>query len=209
MSENNREYDGNENVENSEPDTGAEDSNKDGVVIKKQHIIFLVMIFIVLLIVTFLVGITLNCSGGEDTTKVNAQVSDTSFDIDPNAGSWNGSVPSDESSTASKGIAIPGYPSITIPANTQDVTVALLNPENNPCYFTFELVLTNAEDDDSDDETIYTSKLVPPGDAITSITLSRPLEAGEYDAVIKISTTSLETGGAMNGANVKTKLIVK
>ena len=209
MSENNREFEENEIVKNSESDKGVGDNKKDGVVLKKQHLVLIVLIIIALLVVTFLVGITLSSSGKDPSTKVNAQASDSSIDIDPNAGSWNGSVPSDESSTASKGIAIPGYPSITIPANTQDVSVALLNPENNPCYFTFELVLTNAKDDDSDDETIYTSKLVPPGEAITNITLSKPLEAGEYDAVIKISTTSLETGGAMNGANVKTTLIVK
>lgn len=46
-----------------------------------------------------------------------------------------------ESSGEAVGIKIPGYPSISLPANQQDVEVALLNPEGNPCYFTFELVL--------------------------------------------------------------------
>ena len=83
------------------------------------------------------------------------------------------------------------------------MNVALLNPEGNPCYFTFELVLKDT------DEVLYTSKLVPPGQAIYEITLSHPLAAGEYDAVIRISTTSLEDGSAMNGANVETVLIVQ
>ena len=100
-------------------------------------------------------------------------------------------------------IKLCSYPSITLPADTRDVSVALLNPESNPCYFTFELTLKDT------DEVLYTSKLVPPGQAIYEITLSRPLEEGKYDAVIRISTTSLEDGSAMNGANVETVLIVQ
>ena len=101
------------------------------------------------------------------------------------------------------GIRIPGYPKITIPADTTDVTMNLKNPEGNPCYFTFALVLTDNE------ETIYTSKMVEPGKAITEVTLSRALEAGEYPAEIRIITSSLKDGSAMNGANVETVLVVE
>ena len=89
-----------------------------------------------------------------------------------------------------EGIRIPGYPRITISADTKDVTMNLQNPEGNPCYFTFEIILTEGE------ETIYTSKLVEPGKA-------------EYPAVIKITTTSLTDGSAMNGADVETVLIAQ
>ena len=88
-----------------------------------------------------------------------------------------------------EGIRIPGYPRITISADTKDVT--------------FEIILTEGE------ETIYTSKLVEPGKAITDVTLSRALEKGEYPAVIKITTTSLTDGSAMNGADVETVLIAQ
>ena len=101
------------------------------------------------------------------------------------------------------GIKIPGYPSITLPKDQKTVNVALLNPEGNPCYFTFELVLKDTG------ESLYKSKLVPPGKAIHEITMSRALSAGEYDATIKITTTSVADGSAMNGANVETVLIVK
>ena len=125
-------------------------------------------------------------------------------DIDPNAGVWDGStLPDKTEDKPAVGIKIPGYPSITLPADQQEVAVALLNPEGNPCYFTFELALKDTG------EVLYTSKLVPPGQVISSITLSRALSAGEYNAVIRISTTSLEDGSAMNGANVETVLIVQ
>lgn len=128
----------------------------------------------------------------------------SNLEIDEDAGDWNGAqLPDKTEDKPAVGIKIPGYPSITLPADQQTVNVALLNPDGNPCYFTFELVLKDSG------ETLYTSKLVPPGKAITEITMSRALSAGEYNATIKITTTSLEDGSAMNGANVETVLIVK
>lgn len=124
-------------------------------------------------------------------------------ELDPDARDWTGETLPDQTGGESVGIKIPGYPSITLPADTEEVTVALLNPEDNPCYFTFELVLRDT------DEVLYTSGMVAPGKVLTDITLSRPLAAGEYNATIRISTASLEDGSAMNGANVETVLIVR
>lgn len=76
------------------------------------------------------------------------------LDLDPDA-----STQEAEESDPPEGHRIPGYPSITIPADTKDVTVNLMNPEGNPCYFTFTLVLKDT------DETIYQSKMVEPGKA--------------------------------------------
>jgi hypothetical protein len=141
--------------------------------------------------------------GAAQSTGLSSQWSGAA-DIDANAGEWNGqTLPDKTESVPAVGIKIPGYPSITLPKDQQTVGVALLNPEGNPCYFTFELVLKDTE------ESLYKSKLVPPGQAITQITMSRALAAGEYDATIKITTTSLEDGSAMNGANVETVLVVK
>jgi len=65
---------------------------------------------------------------------------------------------------------------------------ALLNPEGNPCYFTFELVLTDT------DEVLYISMQVEPGQMITNITLNRALPAGRYNAELRITTASLQDG---------------
>ncbi|WP_052446582.1 hypothetical protein [Candidatus Soleaferrea massiliensis] len=129
------------------------------------------------------------------------QASVPNADLDPGAVSWSGSLPQSGSGDE-KGIAIPGYPSIAIPAGETDVRVALTNPEENPCYFTFELVLKDTG------ESLYTSRMVEPGKALTSITLSRPLEAGAYDAFLRITTHSLTDLSGMNGANVATRLVV-
>lgn len=102
-----------------------------------------------------------------------------------------------------QGIRIPGYPSITVDAGKDNVTMNLFNPEGNPCYFTFEIVLSDSG------ETIYKSDMVEPGKAITNVKLQHPLATGEHNAVIKISTASLTDGKTMNGANVETVLVAK
>ncbi len=80
--------------------------------------------------------------------------SDSAFkpDLDPNAKTQT----ADDTGEKPTGIRIPGYPTITIEADKKDVQMNLMNPEGNPCYFTFEIVLNDT------DETIYTSKMVEP-----------------------------------------------
>lgn len=174
---------------------------KQGIVLTKKKLTVIVLVVLLLVAGGVIVGLNWNNWFGEKPEDPPAAQTGA-LDIDPGAQDWTGQQLEDAGGEAT-GIKIPGYPSITLPADTQDVSVALLNPEGNPCYFTFELVLKDT------DEVLYTSKLVPPGQAIYEITLSRPLTAGEYDAVIRISTTSLEDGSAMNGANVETVLIVQ
>ena len=179
-----------------------ENTKSDSIVIRKNHIIIAAVIILLLIITGVVLALNWNSWFGEKPAEPAKPSQSTTMEVDKNAGQYNGEKPADKGGDA-KGIKIPGYPSITIPANQKDVTVALINPEGNPCYFVFELVLKDT------DETLYKSKLVPPGQAITDITLTKPLKAGEHNAVIKISTYSLEEQSPMNGANVETILIAK
>ena len=174
-----------------------------GVTLKKSHLIAAVIVVLALVAGGIFLGLNWQDWFGNkpDTAQANVQ-GDIQPDIDPNAKDYENSDPKDEGGAA-EGIAIPGYPSIRLPANARDVQVAFLNPAGNPCYFTFELALKESG------ESLYTSKLVPPGKVVTDITLSRALKPGEYNATIKISTSSLEDQSPMNGANVETVLIVK
>lgn len=125
-------------------------------------------------------------------------------DIDPAAGEWDGTVPqAPKGDPDSPTISVPGYPTIYLPAGQTDVEVAFANPEGNPCYFTFQLVLKDTG------EILYESKQVPPGEAITRATLTKALDAGEYPAVLKISTASITDQSAMNGADMETILQVQ
>lgn len=182
---------------------GRKYAAQGGIVLKKRHIIIIIILVLLLICGGIFVGLNWNSWFGEkENAPVQTSQSDTSVDLDPNAGTWEGSKPEDKGG-ASQGIKIPGYPSITIEADSKNVTMALLNPEGNPCYFKFEIVLKDT------DETIFESKYVEPGKAISDVELAKPLSAGEHPAIIKISTLSLDGKSPMNGANVETVLIAK
>ena len=166
---------------------------KEEVRISKRTLILLILLVFLLIAGGVFVG--LNWSNWFD----HATEEKFTPDIDENAQDWTDQI-SDDNNTG--GIKIPGYPSLTIAAYKKDVAVGLLNPEGNPCYFIFELSLNDSG------EVLYTSKLVPPGQAIYAMHLSRSLKPGTYQATIKISTISLTDGSAMNGATMQTELNV-
>ena len=114
------------------------------------------------------------------------------------------SVSSEQESGTEAGIEIPGYKSIEIPAGTKDVQVELMNPENNHVYFEIAFYLPET------DETIYTSKLIKPGQHIYDLTLEHEMEAGEYPLTVKYTTYSAdESMTPKNGAEVNCTLVVK
>ena len=103
------------------------------------------------------------------------------------------------------GVAIPGWGSITIPANQQTVSVDFSNPERNEglYYLTFKLILSDTG------EVLYESNAVPPGKHIQSITLTRALPAGIYAAVVHVQPYRMSDETPTNNADMKTTLIVK
>ena len=178
--------------------------NDSQIVISKKTLSLSLIVLLLLIVSAVTLALNWNNWFGDAQPTGSSSSQTGNLDIDENAGDWNGEKLPDKTDDApAEGIKIPGYPSITLPKDQKTVNVALLNPEGNPCYFTFEIVLKDTG------ESLYKSKLVPPGKAINEITMSRALSAGEYDATIKITTTSVADGSAMNGANVETVLIVK
>ena len=178
--------------------------NDSQIVISKKTLIVGLIVLLLLVVGAVTVALNWNTWFGDPAPTGPSSSQTGDLDIDPDADDWNGEKLPDKTDDApAAGIKIPGYPSITLPKDQKTVNVALLNPEGNPCYFTFEIVLKDTG------ESLYKSKLVPPGKAITQITMARALPIGEYNATIKITTTSVADGSAMNGANVETVLIVK
>ena len=102
------------------------------------------------------------------------------------------------------GIQIPGYKTIIVAAGTKDVSVELVNPEENNVYFEISFYLPETK------ETIYTSKLISPGQTLYDITLDRELEAGEYPLTVQYKTYSMdEEYTPRNGAEVNCTLIAQ
>ena len=100
-------------------------------------------------------------------------------------------------------IKIAGFSSWHVPAGqTENIPIALKNPDGNPCYFSFAIVLKDTN------ETIYQSDMVPPGEAIRKINISKALPEGTYPAIVQIRTNELETGRAMNSADLNLTITV-
>lgn len=98
-------------------------------------------------------------------------------------------------------ITIPGYDTITILEGSDVVKVALWNPDENPCYFEFDIV------DKETDESFYKTGIIPPGRAVSEFPIDSNLEPGIYNLIFKIKTYSLEDHTKqLNGANVSVKL---
>ena len=121
--------------------------------------------------------------------------------IDPAAKDYH-SIYADAGSSNSDEITIPGYNEVFFPAGERDVQIVLLNPDGNPCYFRFSLILSNTG------EELYQSGLIPPGMAVTDVRLNRALDVGTYDLRIHIESFSLADRSTMNGADMETHLIV-
>ena len=99
-------------------------------------------------------------------------------------------------------IAIPGYEKLSFTAGKATQTVNLKNPPENACTFVLTLTL-------EDGETLWTGKALSPGEAFTSITLNRALDAGEYPATLHYDCFSLQDNTPLNGAEIKMTIEVR
>ena len=106
-----------------------EQDKPDGFLIKKKHLIIAGVAVTLLIVAAVVVGLNWNSWFGGDHPPVSQTGTP---DIDPGAADWMQSNPPDKTGGSSTGIAIPGYPSINLPADTRDVQAALLNPAGTP-----------------------------------------------------------------------------
>lgn len=104
---------------------------------------------------------------------------------------------------ADRGIRIPGYSVILVPAGTREVSVDLYNPEENEVYFKVKLLLSDTG------EELYESKLIKPGQHLYEIELNRALEAGDYNLQLEYETLSMDGNySGKNGAKLNCTLRV-
>ena len=161
---------------------------RGGIVIKASHLALAAVLAVCLLVGGVFLGMWI-------------RERNTDPDIDPNAKDYGDIYFGD--GVEEGNISAPGYSAISFPANTRKVQMILPNPQGNPCYFRFSLVLKDTG------EVLYRSGLIPPGKAVTDLTLTRPLEAGSYLMEIRIDTASLTDRSAMNGVTMEVELTVR
>ena len=99
-------------------------------------------------------------------------------------------------------IAIPGYETLTLQADSRTQTVSLTNPPENPCLFVLTLTL-------EDGTALWTGQELSPGERFTAITLNRALPAGEYGAVLRYDCFATGDRTPLNGAEIQLTLVVQ
>lgn len=110
--------------------------------------------------------------------------------------------PAAQSTQADSGnINIPGYESLDFKAGETAQTTRFHNPPENTCYFRLTLTL--------DGEDLWQSGYIAPGETAYDITLSRPLEKGEYQAKLKYECFTLQDKSPLNGMDLDLAINVK
>ena len=129
--------------------------------------------------------------------------------IDPNAGELVTPTPA----PTEPGVAIPGWGSITLPAGVTEAATTLKNPEANEgwYYLTFEMRLPTVDEETGEEsyEVLFTTGLIPPGQYCNQVTLTRPLEAGEYNVILHVQPYRMSDKTPTNNADTETLLIVE
>ena len=108
------------------------------------------------------------------------------------------------------GVAIPGFGTMTIPAYTTNLKgINLYNPEQNEdlYYLTYKLCLLDKNGAVS--EVLYESQLLPPGQYIQDITMSRGLSPGTYEAVMHVQPYRIADKSPTNNADLRITIVAK
>ena len=131
------------------------------------------------------------------------------LEIDPNAGELITPTPA----PTEPGVAIPGWDSITLPAGVTEAATTLKNPDANAgwYYLTFEMRLPTVDEETGEEsyEVLFTTGLIPPGQYCNQVTLTRPLEAGEYNVILHVQPYRMSDKTPTNNADTETLLIVE
>ena len=168
---------------------------------KPSRVIKLLIIILILLILLLIAGIAAFTSALGPPKTLLPSNGGVELVLDPNA-----VLPESEKYVA-QGVAIPGWGSITIPADADEIAIDFYNPDENDGFFylTFELRLI--DDSEQGYEVLYTSDLIEPGMHVKTAKLSHGLAAGEYDAVIHVQPYRMNSNlTPTNNADMQTVL---
>lgn len=159
----------------------------------KQTIVIVSLILLCLLLMVNLIVVT---------TNHKSETPDSTLPIDSNAEEWNGNQELPKASLGDNAaIVIPGFNELVFIADQTKQQVNFYNPEINDCLFLMSLYV--------DDELLWQSGYVKPGDGYYEIELSRALPEDEIfkNGCLRIQCYKLD-GTTLNSARVNFKLTV-
>ena len=199
------EYGANSRIIYCEKGFAAVDSSEDSYAVLLKNVLLPRIAALVLCLAVIVCAIVLFALPDDESEDVIADTANTpgAPELEEGAVDWEGVKTTEESGIPADGIRIPGYKSITIEADTAEVSVNLQNPEKNNCYFVIRLVLLDTG------ETLYESKMIEPGKGLYDITLSHAMEAGTYNAQLQYEPYDMTAMTRLNGAVVNLELIVE
>ena len=98
---------------------------------------------------------------------------------------------------------LPAYETVTVKAGAAEVFMPLINPDVNEYPLRFVIVLSETK------ETVFVSELLAPSARAETITLERPLEKGEYRAVLHVEAYEADSLAFVGAASVSLLLIAE
>ena len=108
------------------------------------------------------------------------------------------------------GVSIPGFGKMTIPAYTKELKgINLHNPTKNEGWYYLTYKLCLLDKDGAVSETLYESQLLPPGQYIQDITMSRGLAPGTYEAVMHVQPYLIADKSPTNNADLRITIVAK
>lgn len=183
------------------------------IAVKKDNLAAIILIALVgiLALVGLVAGIMAlpdDNGDGETTTTPNI------LDVNQQQGLGELDLPEKVDDMGSKSVTMNGIAQINFKAGQVEQNFILSNSEKNKdiCFVVFTIYLDNNENGiiDDADEQLYQSGLVQPGYSVSRFNISRPLEAGEYKAIVHQQPYSYDQERTpLNRFVVKTDLIVK
>lgn len=173
---------------------------KQGVTLSKKSLIAILLAVLLLIAGGVTLGLNWQNWFGEKPAAVQHP------DLDDGAVDWQGEQPQSKPQTGDgqPGIAIPGYKSISLKADTMEQSVNLYNPAGNDCYFVMSLILP-------DGTQVWKSKMIAPGKGLYNITLDKTIPAGTYEnSILKYECYKQDDNlTKLNGSEVKLILEVE
>lgn len=157
---------------------------------KKNNKLLPIVIILIIVCLSLIIGMVV-------ITNNNKRDNDApTLPIDANADEWNGKQELPKASLGdTPAIAIPGFNELVFIADQTTQQVNFYNPEINDCLFLMSLYV--------EDELLWQSGYVKPGDGYYEIELSRALPEGEIfkNGCLRIQCYKLD-GTTLNSAKV-------
>ncbi len=161
---------------------------------KMKNKLLPVVIVLILLCISLVIGVVVISQNNNNTGNF--------LPIDDAADDWNGNQQLPKASLGDKpAISIPGFNELVFIADQTTQKVNFYNPQNNNCLLLMSLYV--------DDELLWQSGYVKPGDGYYEIELSRALPEGENfkNGCLRIQCYKLD-GTTLNSARVNFKLMI-